>query len=253
MEIYLIVIGIVIFGLIAYLIYIDQTILRKVVTYKRSDKKLKISDERYYELNNKIQLLITCASIIVLVGAFLGVNELATLRKERSEDIESYKSQLSQYEITIKEYNILIAKYDSVMKVKTDTLNRIIDEIKDIEKTLIQLQSDYSFNVRTYMVANIPIPKNIIESPKDERKRVKVYFKNLKTTEGEKLPPFKKPPFINIQNLGFAFTIMITEIAQEYFEYEYGQIMLGDLEGGADKPLFPIPITKFDILITIQR
>jgi hypothetical protein len=189
------------------------------VTYKRSDEELNISDQRYYELNNKIQLLIAVSSIIILAGTFLGVNSITSFDKE--------------------------------MNNKTDTINKYIKEIYNTKQSLIQLQYDYSFNVRTYMVSNIQIPKNVIESTKEERQKVKVYFKDLRTTEGDSLPAFTKPPFINIQNLGFAFVIMIKEITQEYFEYEYGKMTTYDPKTGKEEPLFPI--SKFDILITIKK
>jgi hypothetical protein len=223
METFASVMCIIVLVLIAYLIFIDQRILNKIVIYKRSDKKLNISDERYYELNNKIQLLIAVASIIILVGGFIGVNSIADFEKE--------------------------------MKNKTDTVNKYITEIYNLKQSLIQLQYDYSFNVRTYMVSNIQIPKNVIETARkhtnEKPQLVKVYFKDLLTTEGERLPAFTRPPFINIQNLGFAFAIMIKEITLEYFEYEFGEISTYDDKTGKEKPLFPI--SKFDVLITIKK
>lgn len=214
---------IIVIVIIGYFIIIDQKYLKKIVTNKRIDEELSISEKRYYELNNKIQLIIVVASIIILAGTFLGVDSRISFEKE--------------------------------MKNKTDTLNKYIKKIYDIKQSLIQLQYDYSFNVRTYMVSNIQIPKNVIETNRTRTngkpQKVRIYFKDLRTTEGDSLPAFTKPPFINIQNLGFAFAIMIKEITQEYFEYEFGELNTLDDKTGKEEPIFPI--SKFDVLITIKK
>jgi flagellar biogenesis protein FliO len=223
METFAIVMCIIVLIVIVFLIVVEQKNLQKIVTNKRSDEELSISEKRYYELNNKIQLIIVVSSIFLVVGGFFGVNSKISFEKE--------------------------------MKIKTDTLNKYIKKSYDIKQSLIQLQHDYSFNVRTYMVSNIQIPKNVIETYKtrtnEKPLRVKVKFEELKTTEGDSLPAFTKPPFINIQNIGFAFTVMIKEVTPEYFEYEYSPLNTYDEKTGKREPIFPI--SKFDILITIKK
>ncbi|MBN2350147.1 MAG: hypothetical protein JXJ22_15010 [Bacteroidales bacterium] len=80
------------------MIFLNQRTLNKIVNYKRSDKELKISDERYYELNNRIQLLIVVSSIIILIGGFVGYNSIESIKNEINDDIKHYKSNLQHYD-----------------------------------------------------------------------------------------------------------------------------------------------------------
>lgn len=98
METILIILIIAILGLIIYMIFLNQRTLNKIVNYKRSDKELKISDERYYELNNRIQLLIVVSSIIILIGGFVGYNSIESIKNEINDDIKHYKSNLQHYD-----------------------------------------------------------------------------------------------------------------------------------------------------------
>lgn len=250
MENLIIVIAITILVTILYLIVINLRVLKKVVKYKLNDGQLTISDERYFELNNKIQLLIVVASILILVGGFIGYNSIHSINSEITEDIEHYQETIVQYDSVILGYTHLISDLEIERRNITEILKSSINESNRLQKVLIQLQNDYSFNVRTYMISNIPIEKKKIEGANDYEK-VRVYFKDLLTTEGEKLPHFKTPPFISIQNLGFAFTVMIKEINKEYFEYEFGQFSEWNQKTGEKTPLFPI--SEFDLLITINK
>lgn len=250
METLLITIGISILIAIAYLVYIDQRILKRVVTYKRDEARLKINDERYHELNNKIQLLIAVSSIIILIAGFIGYNSISNIKKEINDDIEHYKISLQQYDTTLKYYEKLITSLENERKNLTNIIKASIDETNRLQNVLIQLQKDYSFNVRTYLVADIPFEKRKIKDTEDFEK-VRVYFKNLRTTDGKILPQFKSPPFVSIQNIGFAFLIKIKEITLDYFEYEPGEVSTLDEKTGIEEPIFPI--SKFDILITTNK
>jgi hypothetical protein len=92
---------IIVLVLIVFLIYINQKTYKKVVTYKNNEQELKIGDERYYELNNKIQLLIVVSSMIILIGGFVGYNSIGSIKKDISRDIELYKNKLEKYDQNI--------------------------------------------------------------------------------------------------------------------------------------------------------
>jgi hypothetical protein len=250
MENVIIFIAVPILILICYLIFINQRILNKVVTYKKDEQKLKINDERYYELNNKIQLIIVISSIILLLSGFFGYNTISTIKSEINNEIGNYRETISSYDSIIKKYNKLILELESDRGNLSKNLQNAISETNRLQKELMQLQSDYSFNVRTYIVSNIKIESKKIEAT-GKYDTVRVYFKDLKTTKGESLPKFRTPPYLNIQNLGFAFAVMIKKVTTEYFEYEFNELVGFDEKTGKEEPLFPI--TNFDLLITINK
>lgn len=250
MENVIIFVAVPILVLICYLIFINQRVLNKVVTYKRDEQKLKINDERYYELNNKIQLIIVISSIILLLGGFFGYNTISTIKSEINNEIGNYRETISSYDSIITKYNNLILELESERGNLSGVLQSSISETNRLQKELAQLQSDYSFNVRTYIVTNIKfeLKKDVITGKKE---KTRVYFKDLKTSKGENLPKFTSPPYLNIQNLGFAFAVMIKEVTTEYFEYETNEMRAFDEKTGNEEALFPI--TYFDLLITVNK
>lgn len=250
MENVIIILAVPILILICYLIFINQRILNKVVTYKRDEQKLNINDERYYELNNKIQLIIVISSIILLIGGFFGYNTISTIKSEINNEIGNYRETILSYDSIITNYNKLILELESERENLSKVLQNSISETNRIQKELTQLQADYSFNVRTYIVTNIKIEEKKIAGT-EEYEKVRVYFKDLKTTKGENLPKFNNPPYLSIQNLGFAFAVMIKKVTNEYFEYEVNEIRSYDEKTGKEEPIFPI--TEFDLLITVNK
>lgn len=250
MENVIIIVTVPFLILICYLIFINQRILKKVVTYNRDQQNLKVSDERYYELNNKIQLIIVISSIIILIGGFFGYNTISTIKREINIEIGNYRETLSSYDSIITKYNKLIVGLEIERENLSKVLQNSILETNRLQRELTQLQTDYSFNVRTYMVTNIKIEKKKIVGS-EEYEKVRVYFKDIKTTKGENLPNFSNPPYLSIQNLGFAFAVMIKQVTTEYFEYEFGEIKSYDEKTGKAEPLFPI--NEFDLLITVNK
>jgi flagellar biogenesis protein FliO len=250
MENLIIIVTVPILILIVYLIFINQKLLKKVVTYKRDDEKLKINDERYFELNNKIQLIVVVSSIIVIIGGFIGYNTISAIKKGINKEIGHYQEKISNYESIIKKYNKLIAGLDSERQNITKDLKKSIEETNKLHAELTQLQSDYTFNVRTFMVSNIKIQKRKIAGTEDFE-IVRVYFRDLITTKGEKLPKFKKTPYISIQNFGYALSLMIKKVNTEFFEYEYSDLNLLDEKTGKEEPAFQL--SEFDLLITVNK
>lgn len=249
METLVIILVIAILLMIAYLIYINQRTLNKVVNYKRSKEELKISDERYYELNNKIQLLIVVSSIILLIGGFVGYNSINSIKGEISSDIEHYKKNLMHYDSTIIKYKRLIGELENDRDTVINVLRTSIIEVNDIKNTLIQLQEDYKLNAKTFFVTGIKVPP---ESESDEFVSTRRYFKDMKMPDGKRLPKFKVSPFLSVMGKGLGFVI-IKNITKDYFEYFIMGVISYEegLENVSDKPQ-PDEVKNFDLLI-IER
>jgi len=243
------ILGIALLLMIAYLIYINQRTLNKVVNYKRSEKELKISDERYYELNNKIQLLIVVSSILILIGGFVGYNSINSITGEISSDIEHYKKNLMHYDSTIINYQRLIRDLENDRDTVIDVLRTTIIEVNDIKNTLIQLQEDYKLNARTFFATGIKVPP---ESESDEFVSTRKYFKDMKMPDGKRLPKFKVSPFLSVMGKGLGFVI-IKNITKDYFDYFVMGVISYEvgLKKESDKPQ-PDEVKRFDLLI-IER
>jgi len=203
--------------LIVYLIFINQKILKKVVTYKRDEEKLKINDEKYYELNNKIQLIIVVASMIILIGGFIGYNSIDSIKVDIQDKMNEYIVKLNGYETIISKYNTLIP---SLEKKIDDTFKSLIITKSESEKTLAslkQLQNDYRLNAKTYFVKGVKINQKML---KDNNQTGQIYYKDLKTINPKIPTVFTEEPFVTVVGIGDGL-ITIDEISKEYFEYNF--------------------------------
>lgn len=100
---------IAVLGVIIYLIVLNIRTLKIVMKLQTSDKKSKIDDERYHELNNKIQLIIVVSSILILIAGFLGYNSIETIK---SEVVGSFEALQDEYRLNAKTYFVDGIKID---------------------------------------------------------------------------------------------------------------------------------------------
>lgn len=224
MDTFLLVLAIIILIVIAYLIIINQKILKKVITYKRDDEKLKINDERYYELNNKIQLIIVVASIIILIGGFIGYNSIDSIKNDIQETLDDYVDKLNDYDTTMVKYKDLIL---SLGNERDSTFRSLIATKDESEKTLVslnQLQNDYRLNAKTYLIKGIKISQNLL---KDNTQIGQIFFKDLKSINPKIPDVFIDEPFIAIVGIGEGL-VSINKITKEYLEYSYNGFVEAD-------------------------
>lgn len=242
MELFLSILGLSILILIVFLLMKEVKILTRIVKLKRHENEFKISDERYYELYYKIQLIITVTSIIVLVGGFVGYNSIHSIKEDISKDMEHYKTNLRKSDSTLTATESVIQSLDSnriviqdELHASQEALHTSLNETNRIKLELLKLQKEFAPNIQTYIIKNIPY----VSSPD---KKTKIYYKDLKTADGNQLPKFNEPPIINLMSVGMS-GITIVENTNEYFEYYTTSFLV--LEGPDIKPS-----TKFDIMIT---
>ena len=237
MENILISLGLIILTTILFLIWNDYKLLMKFMSFKKDSYVATISDQKYYELNYKIQLIIASTSIIVVVGGYLGYNSIHTVNQEIDNSLSKYREKLQKYDSTIVKYNILISQLDSERVKVSDALIGSLNETQRLKGELIKLQREFSPNIKTYIIKDINYDPN-----KDESTRI--YYKDLLTIDGSKLPLFNEPPILNVLDYGNS-NISISKNTPEYFEYSLSSYLEIDEKAGSIKPMH-----SFDLIIT---
>lgn len=222
METFLIVLAIIFLILIAYLIFINQKNLKKVVTHKRDEEKLKISDERYYELDNKIQLITVVASMLILIGGFIGYNSIDSVKDDIQDKMNKYVKELN--DSTILKYKNLISSLENKSNAIAESLSETKTESEKTLASLKQLQNDYRLNAKTYFVKGIKISQKQLN---DNNQLGQIYFKDLKPNNPKIPSVFTEEPFITVVGIGEGL-ITINKITNEYFEYKFSGFAQAD-------------------------
>ncbi len=209
--------------MITYLIIINIRTLRTVIKLQTNKKENKIDDERYHELNNKIQLLIVVSSIILLIGGFLGYNSINTIKKEIQVEVQDkmdeYVKKLEGYESIIEKYDKLIPNLEYERDTTFKSLIKIKEELKITLLNLEQLQRDYRLSAKTYFVKGIQIGQQLINENTNQHR---IYFKDLQKINNRIPAVFKEEPFVTVVGIGGFNGFSILKITREYFEYDVG-------------------------------
>jgi hypothetical protein len=225
MENLIILMMLIVLILVIFLSITNYIALKKAIT----KGKTKIGDKRYYELNNKIQMIIIISSMIVLIGGFLGYNTISSIKEDIYMDINQYQDKIDQYTAILDSNKVSFEKLNSELERSTQKANDII----------LELANNY-LNVKTYLVQKLSV--------NNEKDATRLYFKDLTTSNGKKLPKFSKPPSLSIAGKGTG-QIWFKVINKDYFEYTVLSFYSTDKKTGKTINSSD-SIGSFDLLIT---
>lgn len=194
---------------------------------KSSHTRAELNDAKYWELKSKQEYLIAVVTLIVAVVAYLGFNtkkdienelkaalktkldtaqhQIKTQLDSATKDIyvqlrpinstvEKFQSSLNAAEKNINETDLKITNYKTA-------INALIGQQKGIENKAFKSEGQVNALVERIDILN---KSNILKLPIYVVKDYKygfhtydtVYFSNLRTVVGDRLPTFKKPPVI---------------------------------------------------------
>ena len=245
---------IVVMCTIVYLVILNIQTLRKLILLKSSNQKRNIDDERYHELNNKIQLIIVVASIFILIGGFLGYNSIESINSDIRNKISDYENIIKGYDTTLANYDTLIKELEYERETVFTSLLRTTNEIESTKTNLVDLQKEYRLNAKTYFIKSVEIDQ---EALKDNSKTVRVFYKELRKWNYKIPVRFEKVPFLAFMAQGEG-TFSIKQITNDYFDYKFSgfmtaQELVDQLETGIDTIVIESPRESdarvFDLLI----
>lgn len=225
MENLIIVLILIVLILVVFLSIANYKALKKAIT----KGKIKIGDKRYYELNNKIQMLLIISSMIVLIGGFLGYNTITSIKDDIYNDINQYQVKIDQYTAILDSNKVSFEILKSELEISTQKANDIILEL-----------ADNYLNVKTYLVQKLPV--------NNKEDSTRLYYKDLISSNGKKLPKFDKSPSLSIAGKG-AGQIWFKVITKDYFEYTVLSFYSTDKKTGKTINSSD-SIGSFDLLIT---
>jgi hypothetical protein len=177
---------------------------------KKLTQKNEIStaDSRYYELKYNIQFLVGMSTILIAIVGSLGYSSFKNVESQIS---ESAKKSIEPLMIKVDSIsNHLIIKTE-VIKGLDSSINSISKSAEKIESAINKVQlletKINKINSRNILKQNYYIIPSIeIDLSKPGVKTI--FYKNLVTNNGDRLPTFKSPPLVfGTQDLNSAFMI----------------------------------------------
>lgn len=219
---------------IATLIYnVWNTIVLKKF-FKTSFRREQINDQKYWELKYKIQSLVTIFLVIVGVVGYLGISTIddvkKTVVKEIKPQLDSTMMAVDSLRDSLKTYSLLMEDLKSNSQQVTSSLKISKNDVQSLINTINAINKKNKIQAPVYVVNNIRIDTQIdFGDPK-----ATIYFKDLITSSGDKLPSFTKPPTVVVAANRANF--YATSITPESFRIY--QTMLAGLPGEKDIPKY---------------
>ncbi|NTW31785.1 MAG: hypothetical protein HGB12_04040 [Bacteroidetes bacterium] len=212
----------------------------------KSNIKEENNDSRYFELKYRIEFIVAIFSVIIVVIGFLGYNTFENAKKEIHKSIidknDSLFKILSKNEIKLGKFDSGIvklegknAKIDSGL-LKYDSKAKSLNNSMLNLKNLIEVINSKNILKQNYYIVN-SLSINLYNNIK------KIYFNDLITDMGDKLPIFTSPPII-LPIPEINWQVQVNSIKKDYFEVLPGY-EIGDYEPKDS-------IVKFSVLI-IQK
>ncbi len=192
----MIIIGVIIlFALLVVSAWNGYTLLQIKKIHKEGEKTT--PEERYYELKFKIQFLVAMFTVFAAIVGLYGYNTLEDVKQkltnELNDSIDSLKQRL---ETTA---TILNTK-DSIVRILENDLAALSENVPKLKKGFNQIEflerRIQTINGKNILKQNYYIVTSLSFATNDLTKPVKIYFKDLATNLGDKLPSFTRPPLI---------------------------------------------------------
>lgn len=195
----------------------------------KEDSEPTMRDARYWELNYKLDFIISVTVLGAAVFGYLGYDSIentkTTLRSELSrdlilinEDIDNSKKYLSALQASMDSVNAVIGVSGGEIKQQIQSLAKLDAKINAINSRNI-LQQEF------YVVNSLRL---ILNEKFETISSNKFVFQDLTTESGDKLPKFKKPPLV-IAVSRSDISVEIFRTGMESFEAYWGSSGIDDI------------------------
>ncbi len=168
-----------------------------------------INDKKYWELKYKMQFMLTVFTVIVFAATFLGITTLSNVKSDVRKEFQTSLDSLSGKIDTVKNKLAYYTDEATYQFERMDSIGRILQLLgikqkevstfisgtyksaNELDGRVKELMKNDQIRQNMYIVDNVQY-----KMPNDYAMYQKVYFKDLKTVNGNSLPNFIKPPYV---------------------------------------------------------
>ena len=204
-----VVLSILLLALVIFTIW--NLISTKRLSKGISSSTPKIDDSKYFELKYRQDFLVAAFSLVAGIAAFLGYNSKESIEKNLTTEIETkLKEPKVRIDSLSNSVSLIDSEFNSIRRKADDYTARL--QVAEVAQDAINAKSKRYNSEMGELLSRINElnKKNILKQDiyvidgiyYDSRNGAnlngwkKYYFKDLKTILGDKLPSFKKAPFL---------------------------------------------------------
>ena len=186
---------IILFALLVVSAWNGYTLLQIKKMNKEGEKTS--ADERYYELKFKIQFLVAMFTFLAAIAGLYGYNTLEDVKQklttELNDSIDSLKQRLRATTTNLNSKDSIVKNLENDLGTLSENVPRLkkgFGQIEFLERKIQTINGKNILKQNYYIVTSLSFTTNDLSKP------AKIYFKDLTTNLGDKLPSFTRPPLI---------------------------------------------------------
>ncbi len=201
MDNFFLIIAIIISGgVLAYAI-LNNIQYRKILRKVKSNEKLE-EKELYFELKTRMQLIVSIFSISAVVAAYFGFTTEESINKSIDTQVRNS-----------------FAYHDSILQVSRNDHKTLKQSYDTLRKSYIILKNEFNhfqnFVKNNSIAGAYIVTNNTIKTGEI----LKIYYKNLITDKGAKLPSINKRPLVSLSG-DDSKHITLENVAIDYIEIQ---------------------------------
>jgi len=173
-------------------------------------------DAKYFELKYNIQFLVGLSTILIAVLGVLGYRSLDDVKSQLSDNLATISTTIEEKENTTKELDFKITK----IAESANAIDLAFNQVKVLESKVKEINSKNILTQNYYIVSPLKIELTMgVEKI--------IYFKDLMTNTGDRLPVFKFPPLV-FGTLNSNTSFMIYSITTSSFKIASSTILVAE-------------------------
>lgn len=195
---------------IIILIVVDILHLKSLKKIIKKDNET-VSIDKYYELKWRINLFLSITTIVAVVLGFLGFS----VKKITTDQYNELNTQIEAIADSIKNRELLIDELTQRLSLTSDKASASAAMLDKINNSVMEIQRNNIQKWEFQFIENVEVDIN------SQKQVDTIYFKDLKTSDGRKIPEFKETPLVNlIDNDKTNWLLRHTYTHPEYFVIE---------------------------------
>ena len=159
----------------------------------KSAKENEIKDARFWELNYKMDYLIAVAAMGTAVLIFMGYESLQSAKEaaksEIDKELSTIREDLIKAETTNQSLKLLSDSIRDGVAISGTQINNQLKALNELNRKIKLINSKNIVQQGFYVVRGLNLAPDHEAKPGSN----KIYFKNLITDKGDKLPEFATP------------------------------------------------------------
>jgi hypothetical protein len=176
-----------------------------------------LNDEKYFELKARQDYIIASSTLIFAVLSFIGYSSIKDIKTDLNNQVLAERQKIDTLKNTADETDKTFINLQITGKTLKDSMISALEIVQVLKNKVGQILAKDVIKQNLYIIDNLKMGDFPATSEKNFENNKIVYFKNLTSISGQKLPEFIKPPTVLAMSINGG-SVAIRKISKDGFQ-----------------------------------